>query len=516
MLLNRYREKIKTPEELAKLIGFPVAKGKRRKRTVVLCNGVFDVVHPGHFRHLLYARDKADILIASLTADVHVHKGTNRPHVPQDMRALSLAALECVDYVVIDVNPKPIELIQLLQPDFYAKGFEYLPSNRSGKAISETEAVEAYGGQILYTPGDLVYSSTKLIEASAPDLRYDTLALVMSRYGVSFDLLRRTVEGMSKCYAHVVGDVIVDSYTYASMIGGQTKTPTLSALFERRVDYVGGAGVVAKHITAAGARVSLSTVLGGDKMAEFALNDLEAAKVDVLAYIDAARPTTNKNAIIVNGYRSLKLDTLDNRSIDDHALNELSQSIYASVADAYVFADFRHGIFNQRTISKLTNAIPAPSMRVADSQVASRWGNITDFKGFDLITPNEREARFSLGDQDSGVRLLGSKLYDATKCGLLLMKMGPRGLMACVNAQHEATDSYFTLGSFAREVVDAVGAGDALLAYATLGHLITRNPAIAAILGTLAAAVACEGEGNNPVGAEAVLGLLNFVEEQSR
>ena len=75
-------------------------------------------------------------------------------------------------------------------------------------------------------------------------------------------------------------------------------------------------------------------------------------------------------------------------------------------ADALVFSDFRHGIFNRRTIPTLTAAIPEGMFKVADSQVASRWGNIIEFQGFDLITPNEREARFALGDQDSGVRPL--------------------------------------------------------------------------------------------------------------
>ena len=73
-----------------------------------------------------------------------------------------------------------------------------------------------------------------------------------------------------------------------------------------------------------------------------------------------------------------------------------------------VFTDFRHGIFNRRTIPALIEAIPDGIYRVADSQVASRWGNITEFKGFDLITPNEREARFALADQDSGIRPLAS------------------------------------------------------------------------------------------------------------
>ena len=61
---------------------------------------------------------------------------------------------------------------------------------------------------------------------------------------------------------HVVGDTIVDTYTYTTMIGGQTKTPTMSVRFDKKVDYVGGAGVVAKHLRAAGADVTFSTVLG--------------------------------------------------------------------------------------------------------------------------------------------------------------------------------------------------------------------------------------------------------------
>ena len=90
----------------------------------------------------------------------------------------------------------------------------------------------------------------------------------------------------------------------------------------------------------------------------------------------------------------------------------LAQQIGETPTDIVVFSDFRHGIFNRDTIPRLIDAIPASTFRVADSQVASRWGNILDFKGFDLITPNEREARFALGDQDSVVRPLGLELYE--------------------------------------------------------------------------------------------------------
>src|SRR5207244_1333656 len=106
--------------------------------------------------------------------------------------------------------------------------------------------------------------------------------------------------------------------------------------------------------------------------------------------------------------RLLKVDTLDNRSISDQVLGDIVMAMQAVATDAVVFSDFRHGIFNRRTVPELVRGLPAGCFRVADSQVASRWGNITDFRDFDLITPNEREARFALGDQDSGIRPLAS------------------------------------------------------------------------------------------------------------
>src|SRR5262249_5223496 len=152
---------------------------------------------------------------------------------------------------------------------------------------------------------------------------------------------------------HVVGDTIVDSYTYCAMIGGQTKTPKMSVLYERRTDYVGGAGVVAKHLIAAGAEVTFSTVLGDDPLKDFILFDLNAAGVDVRAVIDTSRPTVNKNAIVAGGYRLLKVDTLDNRSISDPILGSITETLQCTPADAVVFSDFRHGIFNRRTIPEL-------------------------------------------------------------------------------------------------------------------------------------------------------------------
>ncbi len=508
---NHYKHKIKSPEEIARLIG-----ERPRQRKVIMCHGVFDVVHPGHLRHLLYAKSKADILIASLTADHHIAKGRYRPHVPQELRAINLAAFEIVDYVIIDPEPTPLKNLSLIKPDMFAKGYEYQASGLPLKTQNELEVIRSYGGEIIFTPGDYVFSSSQLIEAAPPSLRIEKLVTLMEGANLSFDKLRHVLDSLGGRRVHVVGDVIVDTFTYTSMIGGQTKTPTISVLFDKKVDYIGGAGVVAEHLRAAGADVALSTVLGEDALKDFVLDGLSKSGVQCRPIIDGTRPTTNKNAIISGGYRLLKVDVLDNRTISDEIVLTLAKTIATEKSDAVVFSDFRHGIFNRRTIPTLTDAIPARMYKVADSQVASRWGNITDFQNFDLITPNEREARFALGDQDSGIRPLASQLYDAARCKTLILKLGDKGVLTCRHSDHQALDSFFVVDSFVDRLVDGVGAGDALLAYATLGMLESKSDVVATILGIMAAACECEKDGNVPVHVEDLHRKLDAVEREAK
>lgn len=509
---TRYNHKIKTPEEIVDLIGvFP------RSKKVVMCHGVFDIVHPGHIRHFLAARNKAEILIVSLTSDVHINKGKYRPHIPEQLRAINLAALEFVDYVVIDSNPTPIANIAKIKPDLFAKGYEYSPDNKViQKTRDEIQTVKSYGGEVIFTPGDFILSSSKFINASPPDLRYEKLLLLMQRSNIQISDLENALDMFKNLTVHVVGDTIIDTYTECSMIGGQTKTPTISVKFESKVDILGGAGIVARHLNAAGASVIFSTILGQDDYAEFVESELQRDGIKNLSIVDRNRPTTNKNAIVVGGYRLLKVDTLDNGSISDDQLNLLRSQIMNEKCDAVVFSDFRHGIFNKRTIAPLMESIPSNTFKVADSQVASRWGNILDFQRFDLITPNEREARFALGDQDSGIRSLVSELYEKSQCKLLILKLGDKGIITCQDSEPSTLDSYFVMDSFVEKLVDPVGAGDALLAYSTLAMLSTKNSTIASILGNLAAACECELEGNVPVTPDDLRLKISYIAQALR
>lgn len=506
-----YSHKVKTATQIREAIG-----ARPRDKKVIMCHGTFDVVHPGHVRHMLYAKTKADILIASLTADEHIKKGNMRPYVPEDLRAINLAALEMVDYVLVDRDPTPLANLSIIQPDFFAKGYEYTAGSVHPKTQEEINVLESYGGEMIFTPGDIVYSSSALIELAPPSIAVEKLITLMQAEGVTFGHLRDAVAKLKGLQVHVVGDTIVDSYTYCSMIGGMTKTPTMSVRYEKKVDYVGGAGVVAKHLRAAGAEVTFSTVLGDDAYKNFVLDDLRGMGVHCLPIIDKTRPTTNKNAIVAEGYRLLKVDTLDNRSISDKFVEQLKRQISDTKTQAVAFCDFRHGVFNRSTIPQLTSAISKGVFRVADSQVASRWGNILEFQGFDLITPNEREARFALGDQDSVVRPLALELHKRSNCKTLILKCGNRGMITYRSSSAPDLRAFFNIESFASNVVDAVGAGDALLAYATLAMVATGNDVTASILGNIAAGIECEHDGNWPVTPDLVLRKIDNLEKLVR
>jgi rfaE bifunctional protein kinase chain/domain len=501
-----FRDKIKDRGELKKLIG-----PRPRDSKVIMCHGAFDIVHPGHIRHLSYASERADVLIASLTSDAYITKAHYRPFVPQDLRATNLAALEMVDYVIIDHDPTPLENLKYLQPDFFAKGYEYFDGDIHPRTKEEIAVLESYGGEIILTPGDIVYSSSRLIELEPPRIAAEKLHILMETERVGMDDLRSVLGSFGSLRIHVVGDTIVDSYVYCSLIGSGTKTPTLSVKHEEQVDFVGGAAVVAKHLRKAGAQVEFTSIMGEDDLQNYVLQDLENNGVECHVIVDPTRPTTQKTVFISQNQRMLKVDKLDNRPIADKYVKQIQDTIKSSQADVFVFSDFRHGIFSRQSISQFVSSIPKGRLKVADSQVASRWGNILDFQGFDLITPNEKEARFSLGDQDSVVRPLALELYRRAKCRCLMLKMGERGLLTYRSEEGRA---HINIDSFAQHVVDSVGSGDALLAYATLALAATKSDVIASILGSIAAAVACESEGNNSVEPDDILVKLQAIEKQ--
>jgi D-glycero-beta-D-manno-heptose 1-phosphate adenylyltransferase len=132
-----------------------------RGQLVVFTNGVFDLLHPGHVRYLQAARREGDALVVGVNSDrsVRANKGPSRPIIPEAERAELLAALACVDAVVIFDEDTPADIIRRVQPDVLVKGADWAADQIVGR-----ETVEARGGKVVRIPVEQGWSTTAILE----------------------------------------------------------------------------------------------------------------------------------------------------------------------------------------------------------------------------------------------------------------------------------------------------------------------------------------------------------------
>ena len=146
------------------------ADARAAGRRVVLTNGYFDLLHVGHTRYLQQARALGDVLFVGVNADATARraKDLRRPILPENERAEMLAALGCVDYVVLFSEDTAQRLVEVLKPDVYVKGGDY-----DRASLPEAAAVDEYGGLIEILPFQQGHSTTDIVET------------VLQRYGPS-------------------------------------------------------------------------------------------------------------------------------------------------------------------------------------------------------------------------------------------------------------------------------------------------------------------------------------------
>lgn len=136
---------------------------KRDGKIIVHCHGCFDLMHPGHIKYFQAAKNMGDVLVVTVTPDIYVDKGLGRPVFNQNLRADSIAALECVDYVALNQWPTAEETLRILRPDIYVKGQEFENmEDKTGKIQKEYEIVKEIGAELRFTH-EIVFSSTELI-----------------------------------------------------------------------------------------------------------------------------------------------------------------------------------------------------------------------------------------------------------------------------------------------------------------------------------------------------------------
>ena len=161
MFWNHKMPKIVLLEKLAEI----VQELKKAGKKTVHCHGCFDLMHPGHIKYFQAARAMGDVLVVTLTPDLFVDKGPGRPVFNEQLRAESIAALECVNYVSVNRWPTAEDTLRLIKPDIYVNGQEFEKlEDKTGKIQKEYAVIKEIGAEIRFTH-EMVFSSTKLLKS---------------------------------------------------------------------------------------------------------------------------------------------------------------------------------------------------------------------------------------------------------------------------------------------------------------------------------------------------------------
>jgi len=453
------RSKIKSVDELSRVLASLKKNGKR----VVHCHGVFDLLHPGHIRHFEAAKKKGDILVVTVTQDVHVNKGPGRPIFNQDLRAESIAAIECVDFVAINQWPAAVETIKKLRPHIYVKGSDYAKKDDdvTGKIYEEEEAVRSVGGLIHFTD-EITFSSTNLINTFLtpyPEEAKDFFQKFRKEYTANrvIDCLKE-LKGVKVL---VIGDIIIDEYHYCSGMGKSQKDNIIATKFLNEEVFAGGVLAAANHIAGFCEDVTLVSCIGDvNNYADFISGHLKS-NINTKFFHRPNAPTVVKRRFVDPAFLNKLFEIC---YLDDH--NRLPNNVEKKIIgylnanlkkfDMVLVTDFGHGLITQKILDTLSKKANFLAVNVQTNSANLGYNLITKFPRMDYICIDEPELRLACHDKLSNLEDLILGISKQLKCGKIIITRGHKGSLA-----YSKEDGFTAVPIFSKEVVDRIGAGDA-------------------------------------------------------
>ncbi len=505
-------------------------KLKKEGKTIALCHGVFDLVHPGHIIHLQQAKQMADILVVSVTAAEYVRKGPGRPYFNDEMRLKVLEALECVDYVMLSEGYTVDDIVESVEPDLYIKGEEYAKEGDdvTGKITAERELVEQHGGRIAYTIGE-VFSSTKLINTALSGLPEDVIRYMqgfITRY--SMEDIKKYAEKAEKLKVLVVGDVIIDKYTYCIVHGLMSKDTGYSSGLEYSEEYLGGAAAVARHLSSFTENVTLMSIVGNEEEMRLKLFDGLADRMRLKFTYSSSFPTIIKHRYLTRNakreeYR--KIFSINNIPETMRYEREAREAFHRGLAekleesDVVFLCDFGHGLIDGEAGRLIQEKAKYLVLNCQTNSTNYGMNIITKYNRADTFTLDQKELRLAypmdMADEHTALGKLSARLGC---CGWLTR--GSEGAYGIENRKvyecpeisrcqdicqrdddHKYEEIYGCVDihecpAFTLTVKDTVGAGDAFYSIAGLYAAAGAPIELGTFMGNIAGALGANIVGN--------------------
>ncbi len=456
---------VKTLERLREIVAVRQQQGDK----VVLCHGVFDLLHIGHIRHLKAAREQGDCLIVTITPDQYVNKGPDRPAFHELLRAEAIAALDNVDYVAINAWPSAVNTIETLRPDVYVKGSDYEdPTQDSTGGIAlERAAIEALGGKLIFTH-EVQFSSSSMINKYlsplAPEVR-SYLADFARRY--SMRNIHQYFAAIRNLKVLVVGETIIDDYHYCRTMGKSGKEPVLAVRYEKQETFAGGILAVANHVASVCDNVTVATFLGAEESYEGFVRAKLASGVKAHLLTSRGGQTIVKRRF-VETYPFQKLFEvylMDNDEGDAQDTQLLCEHLDTIVEDydVVIVVDYGHGMLMEPARALLTDRSKFLAVNTQINAGNQGFNTVSKYSRADFISLSEQEMRMDVRQKKRPLEEIVLDAAARLRTPRILLTRGSFGALSWGDGE-----GFFEVPAFSGQTVDRVGAGDAVLAVTSL------------------------------------------------
>ena len=471
---------------------------KKKSLKIVLCHGVFDLLHVGHIKHLKKAKELGDKLVVTITPDKFVNKGPGRPVFNQILRSESISALEFVDYVAINETSTAVHPIKVIKPKFYCKGNDYKnhKNDVTGEIKNELKAVRAIKGKMVFT-NEITFSSSNLINYST-NFFSNQQKKIIKNISKKFDFskLKKIINNFKKLKILIIGETIIDQYNFCEAIGKSGKEPMLVLKEIKQDQYLGGVLGIARNLSQFSKNITVLSMLGEKKdyLKDIKKNLPKNIKINFIYKKNS--PTIVKKRFVDSISHSKVIGTYN---LNDEILDKKNELIFNKILnkqikryDLIIVSDYGHGLISKKsaiTICKKSKFL-ALNAQINASNIG--YHTIRNYNSFNTLIINEKEIRHEMRDKIGKLENLMKKLSLEKRIKNLIVTKGESGSIL----YNKKINKYFYADAFAKKVVDKIGAGDTMLSL--VGPCLKNNVdhETTLLIGSLAAAHSVETIGN--------------------
>jgi len=476
-------------------------KNRFKGKKIVLCHGVFDLLHVGHISYFKSAKKLGSILVVSVTHDKFVNKGPGRPAFSINNRLKFLQVIDCIDYLFVSNDATAEKVIKNLKPNFYCKGNDYSsdqPEIKNDKNLKkEINALRLIKGKFKIIK-EISFSSSQFInENSLQNFNQECKNYINSiRSKLNLNKILKNIEEIKKKKVLIIGETMIDKYITTEAIGKSGKEAMLVLKPKKEIKFLGGVAYIANLCSTFAKDVKIISFLGKQNTEKkFVLKNLNK-NIKHNFLLKKNSPTITKLRYL-DDYKKTKIigvydlnDDLISSNEEKKFYNLLKKNI--NKFDIILVGDFGHGIITDKIRKLILEKGKKVFLNTQINSFNRGYHTVFNYKKINTLVINENELRYELRDKYSKASNLAKILSKKISISNLIVTRGRYGSVLISKKNNQIINC----PAFYQNNIDTMGAGDTFFAISSLAIGSKLDYRISMLMGAISAGCAIEQVGN--------------------